>query len=63
MTDTKNHVENVCKPGTKDCCAYLVMGDGWECAKLTPVKQVIDLRLAEGTMQATGDNCEGREEL
>lgn len=52
---------NVCKPGAgADCCAYLVVGSqGFECARLTNMKFVIDLRLADGSMNAMGDNCEG----
>ena len=64
MTSTisADHVESTCKPGTEDCCAYLVMGtNGFECVKLNELKFTIDLRLAEGTMRAIGDNCEGIE--
>lgn len=63
MTIPKDHVTTTCKPGTEECCAYLTMDiDGWSCAKLTPLKFQIDLKLAEGTIKATGDNCEGIEE-
>jgi len=57
----KDHVKKVCKPGSKDCCAYLTMGSkGWECGKLEPsIKKVVDERLKAGTMRATGDNCDG----
>ena len=56
------HVSNVCQPGTAQCCAYLTMGNkGWECAKLTPLRFTIELRLAEGTINATGDNCDGKD--
>ncbi len=56
----QTHLKQVCQPGTEECCAYLVMGaEGFECAKPTPMKFQIDLRLAEGTMRATGDNCPG----
>ncbi|MCH7559808.1 MAG: hypothetical protein IIC67_00305 [Thaumarchaeota archaeon] len=62
MKNVDPHVKNVCQPGTNSCCAYLVMGStGWECAKMSKLRFNIDLRLAEGTMRATGDNCEGVE--
>jgi len=60
MIIDEQHLSQVCQPGTDACCAYLIMGsEGFECAKITPLKQTIDLRLAEGTMRATGDNCPG----
>lgn len=57
----QEHLKQVCKPGTQACCAYLIVGaEGFECAKVLPVfKGQIDLRLAEGTMHAIGDNCPG----
>ena len=57
----QEHVKQVCQPGTEKCCAYLIVGaEGFECAKLSAVfKGQIDLRLAEGTMNAIGDNCPG----
>lgn len=56
----QEHLKQVCQPGTQACCAYLIMGaEGFECAKLTPIKFQIELRLAEGTMHAIGDNCPG----
>ena len=62
MTRPEQYVKEVCQPGTAACCAYLTMGsEGWECAKITPLRFTIELRLAEGTMKATGDNCEGRD--
>jgi hypothetical protein len=56
----QEHMKQVCQPGSETCCAYLVMGsESFECAKLTPLKYTIELKLAEGTMNATGDNCPG----
>lgn len=56
------HIENVCKPGKVDCCRYLMMGDGWECAKLDqPFKVLLDERVKSGTIRAVGDNCEGKD--
>ncbi len=54
------YMKETCKPGTKECCAYLAVGGaGFECAKDSTLRFNIDLRLAEGTMNATGDNCAG----
>jgi hypothetical protein len=56
-----DHVAKVCKPGKKDCCRYLTMsGKGWECAKLTSFKSLLDDRVKAGTIRAIGDNCEGK---
>lgn len=54
------YVKEKCKPGTSECCRYLVMGSGWQCAKLTEHKKTLDDRVAAGTMRAVGDNCEGK---
>lgn len=58
MTD---HVKNTCRPGAgSSCCRYLVAGpQGFECAKHTVHKQTLDFRVAQGTMNAQGDNCPG----
>lgn len=58
-------VRNICKIGKRaDCCRYLVSGGrGFECAKLTPLKGLLDTRVATETMHARGDNCEGKEPL
>ncbi len=58
----EDHVKNVCKPKTPECCRYLVMGsNGWECAKLTEMKAHLDFRAdVLEDMRATGDNCEGK---
>lgn len=55
------YLKEVCQLGTEKCCAYLVCGaKGFECAKNDPsIKPIIEQRLAQGTMRATGDNCEG----
>jgi hypothetical protein len=57
----EKYVKETCKPGTTECCRYLLMGSrGWECAKLTDMKNHIDFRadILED-MRATGDNCAG----
>lgn len=57
---SKEYLTRVCQPGTEACCAYLIVGtEGFECAKLTSLKYTIELKLAEGTMNAIGDNCPG----
>jgi len=58
MTDI---VKNTCKIGQgSSCCRYLVVGaDGFECAKHTRLKQLLDLRAKFGTIHAVSDNCEG----
>ena len=58
---TPDHAKEMCKVGQgEECCAFLLMGaDGFECAKGTFAEDVINLRLAEGTMNAKGDNCSG----
>ena len=55
------YVKETCKIGQlHNCCAFLVVGiNGFECAKGTSMQNTIELRLAEGTMTATGDNCPG----
>jgi hypothetical protein len=58
MTDA--YLKRNCKPGTAECCRYLVCGgDGFECAKLTDMKAYLDQRVVEGTIRAVGDNCKG----
>ena len=62
MTDILNEkLRNVCRIGQgHDCCRYLIAsGRGLECAKLTPLKTMLDSR--GDTMTAQGDNCEGVE--
>lgn len=62
---TIEHVKSICKPGTHECCAYLVLGgEGFECAKLLPgIKMQIEKRLVAGTIRAAGDNCSGPPEF
>lgn len=61
MDFDKDYVEEICKLGTEECCAYLVCGaNGFMCAKQGPLRFQIDLRLAEGSMNAIGDNCDGQ---
>jgi hypothetical protein len=63
MTLDDDHVAAVCKPGSQTLtCRYLARGGGgWRCAKLdTALKQYLDQRVAEESMLARGDNCEGR---
>ena len=59
MTLTTEQIENICKlKQGKDCCRYLVCGtNGFECAKLGPLKGVIDGKVQY--MVAQADNCEG----
>lgn len=54
------YVKDVCKPGYGSAtCRYLVAGgQGFECAKLTSLKSVIDSRVNQ--MHAKGDNCDGK---
>ncbi len=54
-------ITEVCKLGQgEECCAYLILGSsGAKCAKGTMLAYNIELRLANGTMNAKGDNCEG----
>jgi hypothetical protein len=58
------YLKEFCKPGCLGCCAYLVAGgEGFECAKFdSTIRNIIDQRLSEGTMRATGDNCDGLKE-
>lgn len=56
----KAYATDTCKIGQgAACCRYLVVGSlGLECAKLTPLRDVLDARV--GQMSAKGDNCDGR---
>ena len=61
---TEDHVWTVCRPGEGAAtCRYLGSdGSGWRCLKLLEdYAAMLDERAAEGTIQARGDNCEGRE--
>lgn len=56
-----DHLQQVCRPGAgSQTCAYLMLSNaGFQCAKGGVAQMYIDLRLAEGTMKAIGDNCSG----
>ena len=47
------------------CCRYLGGSPvGWKCLKLDEnLKKLLDDRVASNTMNAKGDNCEGKEDL
>jgi len=57
------HAKDTCKLGqAEDCCRYLMAGgNGFECAKLTKLKEAIDKKVEAGTFNAHGDNCDGLE--
>lgn len=57
------HVSGVCKIGQMAaCCRYLVCGaGGFECVKHTELRELLDSRVAAGTMNARGDNCDGQD--
>jgi hypothetical protein len=61
MKITGDRLKNICKIGTDKCCAYLICGaKGFECGKNNlEIKIIIDKRLKDGKMNATGDNCSG----
>jgi hypothetical protein len=59
-----DYVRTTCQPGQREkTCRYLLCGPrGWECGKLdAAIAAVLDRRVAEGTIVACGDNCEGRD--
>lgn len=58
---TDQWAENVCAIGKgAACCRYLTMSPkGWECAKHSELATMLDDRVAAGTINARGDNCEG----
>jgi len=55
------HRFQVCKfKQGKETCRYLSLSaNGYSCVKKTPIKQMLDNRVAEKKMSAIGDNCEG----
>ncbi|MBI4118341.1 MAG: hypothetical protein HY455_02315 [Parcubacteria group bacterium] len=58
---TEQHVREVCKLGQGEkSCRYLAMGGrgGWTCLRAKQ-KEYLDGRVANGQLQAKGDNCEG----
>lgn len=54
-------LKNVCKIGQGiNCCRYILCRqNGFECGKLTKLKEIIDKRVS--IMVAKGDNCKGLE--
>lgn len=60
---TEDHVMATCKPGAGAAtCRYLAMGaGGWSCEKHSSLAAALDRRVEEGTINARGDNCEGRD--
>ena len=63
MPIDENTRTNVCKFGQMEqCCRYLMLGEGFFCAKLRPtLKAELDRKVEHGTIIAKGDNCEGVE--
>lgn len=61
MSLTEKQIKEICKMDQGEgCCRYLTIDGGrWACAKLTPLKSMLDRRVDEGKMRAKGDNCEG----
>ena len=55
-------VAMTCRPGSSQCCRYLARSPavGWVCVKWTQYREILDKRVVEGTINATGDNCEGQ---
>lgn len=56
------HLKEVCRPGAGEkCCRYLTMdAKGWSCEKNGELRELLDKRVADDTINAKGDNCEGR---
>lgn len=61
LLDSQQHIENICKIGQgEECCRYLLCGpNGFECAKHSKLKNIIDQRANSNLMAAKGNNCEG----
>ncbi len=58
------HRDNVCRLRQSGTCAFLVVdASGFQCAKGSLFEPHIRMRLAEGSMRATGDNCYGSPEF
>lgn len=55
-------LKEVCKVGSGETtCRFVTVGSkGFECAKHTSVASIINARIAAGTFNAKGDNCEGK---
>ena len=62
MSLTAEHVVKVCKLGQgKETCSFLFTSPrGFECAKGTVMEAMIRGRRQAKTMNAPGDNCEGK---
>lgn len=58
------HVTETCRIGHKSAtCRYLGAGPGgFCCLKHSEFKDLLDQRVANNTMKAQGDNCEGFKE-
>jgi hypothetical protein len=59
----ENHLREVCRLGEgSGACVYLGIGrGGWQCLKLTGLRNRIDSMRLKGEMTAAGDNCDGLE--
>jgi len=59
---TDDHAKTVCKIGHgAECCRYLTMSPkGWSCERMTPLRRLIDKRVADNQFNARGINCGGR---
>jgi hypothetical protein len=54
LTDTE--AKEICNLGKgPECCAFLVMGKGFVCIRLSSMNSSIFTRLKEGTMNAKGE--------
>lgn len=55
------HLDHVCLIGKGEAtCAYLFAdAAGIQCAKGTPIADIITARREAGTLKAKGDNCDG----
>jgi hypothetical protein len=62
MSLPDKYVEEICKLGKgKKTCAFLLVGEGFDCAKSLPAfRKTIENRLAENSMNAKGNNCPGK---
>lgn len=59
--DDTGYVNGTCKIGQgHDCCRYLLLGAaGFECGKFSEFRALLDQRVADKTIVARGDNCDG----
>lgn len=54
------HLYETCKLGQGELtCSFLVMSEGFECAKGTSMEPILKRRRERGTIGAMGDNCDG----